>query len=102
MVPFVCGKLVLDLPNDLTKTDTLAIVIYTGLFRYGQDLAFDFSYDGRDQQGFGEQTGVSFKGVSSNQRITFRVLSHTRDQISGRYTSAGPADEGTFCLRPRR
>jgi hypothetical protein len=93
----VCGRIEVDVPDDLETLDATARFTYTGFYRLGHTSEFAFKYV--EKHGQGEQLGVHFKGTSKgNQTIDFDVSCSDTKNIWGTYVSVNPGDSGNFEL----
>ncbi len=84
--------------------ETVAIMTYRGIYRYGAVTQLPIKYEG-DQSGVTQQenAGVfsnnfTFKGFLGQQVICFDLENITDNEITGTYTTVNPNDNGTFTL----
>lgn len=85
----VCGQVSVDLPQDITSTDTTATLKFTGIYRRGAESQLEFKYSYPTLIG---------KFTDSNQVIKFTPHQIRDDIISGTYESENPYDSGNFKL----
>lgn len=85
----VKGNIKVDLPEDITKTQTDATLTYTGL--YSRNTIFNMFFKYASPSLIGTCT-------DSNQTIEFTPTSISPTKITGKYTSHNPYDVGIFVL----
>jgi hypothetical protein len=88
-INMVCGQVYVDLPEDITTTDTSANLKFTGIYRRGSESQLEFKYTYPTLIG---------KFKDSNQIIKFTPHQIRDDIISGTYESENPYDTGKFKL----
>ena len=85
----VCGQVSVDLPKDVTTTDTIATLKFTGIYRRGSESKLEFKY---------AYPTLIGKFTDSNQIIKFTPHEIKENIISGTYESENPYDVGKFQL----
>lgn len=100
MIPnAVYGDMDIKFPTDLfydrtpRKIDVACRLVYKGLYRYGQTLAFTCQCD------FDGNSVTCAKSLPSGQKFTMNVEAiptSTGLRFSGTYTSSSPGDAGTI------
>lgn len=88
-INMVCGQVCVDLPEDITTTNTTANLKFTGIYRRGFESQLEFKYS---------QPTLIGKFKDSNQIIKFTPHQIRDDIISGTYESENPYDTGKFQL----
>lgn len=85
----VKGTINVDLPDDVTQTQTNATLTYTGLYKRNTVFTMFFKY-----------ASPSLIGTctDSTQTIEFTPTFISTMKITGKYTSHNPYDVGTFVL----
>lgn len=85
----VAGTIAVELPEDITKTETNATLTYTGIYKKNTTFQMQFKY---------ATPSLISTCLNSDQTIEFTPTSITFTQITGKYTSHNPYDVGTFSL----
>lgn len=88
-INMVCGQVSVDLPDDITTTDTTANLKFTGIYKRGSESRLEFKYSYPTLIG---------KFINSNQIIKFTPHQIRENIISGTYESENPYDIGKFSL----
>jgi len=88
-INMVCGQVSVDLPEDITTTDTTANLKFTGIYRRGSESQLEFKY---------AYPTLIGKFIDSNQVIKFTPHEIRDTIISGTYESENPYDTGKFQL----